>query len=843
MPAPRMRYGTERYQVGVPEEGMPGVRMPSGTSAEAFGVARAVGMGALAGGINKLAGVAIQRQEEYDRLRAEDANNQFTQQLLDLVHNPETGMINARRGEQAIMDNSVSRDFGNQSSKIKENISNNMKLNSRQQNLFDHIAINTALPFYKQVQGHESREYEAYKTGQFNSKINTLNQTIMAAPEDEDIWKNQIAQLYGYGAEEYKYMSHKMFDTTMKGLVSGLAQQRFSAISENDPIKAYDMAQASEDILPDAKAGFLSKLKVGAERRQSLLEGTNFYSKYGRDEDSAWNAIQSRDYTPEQMERVWQSYSNNVSRDRNIEAGMNNDRVRSIGNDIDSTISESMRSGVPIDERKVDEWATNDSTTTAQMNRALKWNRSFTDRSAATARVSANNSSTWNDLTLDQKDNLLIQDAFRAFDRPLSSRQNVIGALQSMVLSQDSEAKQEVMNAWNDRYITTNERDSYLTQITKIPKDQAQYYKNQEQYLKADIKNVFPELEIGKTYANEYGARAITKFKNDVSGLSYGPDYPEKIIAARRNALLTTTAEMNKELGTVKSLSGVADDIVKNITLQSYPINKPVFYRSAIDLGKLRTGYANRPSITMYDIPDRSHGDDFVNDITPAVMELSRKTNILPSIIMGQIMQETGIGRYRPNTYNIWGAKPGRSWEGNVTYNWTSEERGGKMVKEYAAFRDFKTWRDSFESQTKIYNQHNYDHIRGETDWQKAAVALGRSGYATESNYGRQVANHIRQHRLYELDDEFLNPTIENLEIAAYVDTHPGEIAERYAQTATASYPGGGAIQYAPETHPDINLGMTIGDRIIPNTIQPENRPDRVSLDEITAKSMRGFTF
>ena len=131
------RLQSDRYDLSVGDASMPAVRVGGVGTAN---TAVAQGVGALGQGIQQLAAMSFQKQEEFDRLTAEDANNRLSQALLDLVSNPERGMLNARKGVDAIGKKSVSRDFGRRSLQIKDSIIKTMGLNERQKELFEYLA-------------------------------------------------------------------------------------------------------------------------------------------------------------------------------------------------------------------------------------------------------------------------------------------------------------------------------------------------------------------------------------------------------------------------------------------------------------------------------------------------------------------------------------------------------------------------------------------------------------------------------------------------------------------------------------------------------------------------------
>ena len=133
---------TDRYELQIGERSMPNA-MAKHTPVSDGGMAAAIG--GLGQGFDKLAAVALRKQEETDMYRVEEANTELTKGLLDYMNNPDTGILHTRKMKGAIWENSVTAEFETRSKEILEGVAKDMKLNSRQIDAFRRVALRTAM--------------------------------------------------------------------------------------------------------------------------------------------------------------------------------------------------------------------------------------------------------------------------------------------------------------------------------------------------------------------------------------------------------------------------------------------------------------------------------------------------------------------------------------------------------------------------------------------------------------------------------------------------------------------------------------------------------------------------
>lgn len=128
--------------------------------------------------------------------------------------------------------------------------------------------------------------------------------------------------------------------------------------------------------------------------------------------------------------------------------------------------------------------------------------------------------------------------------------------------------------------------------------------------------------------------------------------------------------------------------------------------------------------------------------LLPGALEASRRTGIDPRIIIAQAAQETGWGRSAPGN-NYFGVKS-HGKPGGQTFT-THEVINGKRVKMQDSFRQFGSPSESALGYADFINSNpRYRNFKGAQGLEAQAAALGRSGYATDPNYGSTVYNIAR---------------------------------------------------------------------------------------------------
>jgi hypothetical protein len=123
----------------------------------------------------------------------------------------------------------------------------------------------------------------------------------------------------------------------------------------------------------------------------------------------------------------------------------------------------------------------------------------------------------------------------------------------------------------------------------------------------------------------------------------------------------------------------------------------------------------------------------FVDRVTPYAMAASQATGIDPRVIIAQAALESAWGTAAPGG-NYFGIKgPGQVQA-------TKEFENGRMVPQNASFRTYSGPEQSFQDYARLMNTGFYSPVRQASGLEGQTAALGKSGYATDPNYGSKLA-------------------------------------------------------------------------------------------------------
>ncbi len=138
---------------------------------------------------------------------------------------------------------------------------------------------------------------------------------------------------------------------------------------------------------------------------------------------------------------------------------------------------------------------------------------------------------------------------------------------------------------------------------------------------------------------------------------------------------------------------------------------------------------------------------DFVRDIWPHAERAGKKLDVAPEALLAQAALETGWGAHvmrRPDgrsSFNLFGIKAGRAWDGASVAKSTLEFRDGVAYRELARFRAYPDITAAFDDYSAfIGDKSRYTSARGSgQDARHFAGALQQAGYATDPHYADKI--------------------------------------------------------------------------------------------------------
>jgi flagellar protein FlgJ len=137
---------------------------------------------------------------------------------------------------------------------------------------------------------------------------------------------------------------------------------------------------------------------------------------------------------------------------------------------------------------------------------------------------------------------------------------------------------------------------------------------------------------------------------------------------------------------------------------------------------------------------------EFVNRLWPHAGEASRATGIPAHFMIAQAALETGWGRAELRfadgspTYNLFGIKAGRGWQGAVAEATTTEYVNGVAQKTVERFRAYSSYAEAFSDYAGLLTSSpRYAAVLNPQDAAGFARGLQRAGYATDPMYAAKL--------------------------------------------------------------------------------------------------------
>ncbi len=161
-------------------------------------------------------------------------------------------------------------------------------------------------------------------------------------------------------------------------------------------------------------------------------------------------------------------------------------------------------------------------------------------------------------------------------------------------------------------------------------------------------------------------------------------------------------------------------------------------------IGKSRQAMAERVHGAIDGAP--GHIRDFVSRMSAAAKVASEQSGVHAKLILGQAALESGWGKReilredgRP-TYNVFGIKAGKSWDGEVAYVTTTEYVDGQPRKMKEPFRAYGSYEEAFADYAKLVgNSQRYAKVVAAPSAEVAAKRIQEAGYATDPAYAQKL--------------------------------------------------------------------------------------------------------
>ena len=141
---------------------------------------------------------------------------------------------------------------------------------------------------------------------------------------------------------------------------------------------------------------------------------------------------------------------------------------------------------------------------------------------------------------------------------------------------------------------------------------------------------------------------------------------------------------------------------------------------------------------------------EFVNRIWPHAVEASNAIGVPPQFLVAHSALESAWGKSEMRagdgspTYNLFGVKAGRSWQGPSVELPTTEYVDGVAQTSREKFRVYGSYAEAFRDYANLLKTNaRFSTVLGQRDGTKFAGSLQQSGYATDPLYADKLSRII----------------------------------------------------------------------------------------------------
>jgi len=141
---------------------------------------------------------------------------------------------------------------------------------------------------------------------------------------------------------------------------------------------------------------------------------------------------------------------------------------------------------------------------------------------------------------------------------------------------------------------------------------------------------------------------------------------------------------------------------------------------------------------------------EFVNRVWPHAVEAANGIGVPPQFLVAHSALESGWGKSEIKTadgspsYNLFGVKAGRGWQGASVEVQTTEYVDGVAQSSREKFRVYRSYAEAFRDYASLLkNNPRFSGVLGQKDGTQFARSLQQSGYATDPMYADKLSRII----------------------------------------------------------------------------------------------------
>ncbi|QGU34000.1 flagellar assembly peptidoglycan hydrolase FlgJ [Thermochromatium tepidum ATCC 43061] len=215
---------------------------------------------------------------------------------------------------------------------------------------------------------------------------------------------------------------------------------------------------------------------------------------------------------------------------------------------------------------------------------------------------------------------------------------------------------------------------------------------------------------------------------------------PARLMVPERNPLLKSFKRRQVE-------AAIEETETKSVETAASPSETPAGTTMTTDLTTTEAGAGrSAPPVNSGGRWPPRNADEFVAYLKPYAEQAAEILGMDTSVLLAQSALETGWGRNIPrrangeSSFNLFGIKADRSWQGESVSVGTLEYRNGVAQREQARFRAYETPADSFVDYVAFLKRNpRYGEALKSRTGEEFIRGLQRAGYATDPRYASKI--------------------------------------------------------------------------------------------------------
>ena len=212
-------------------------------------------------------------------------------------------------------------------------------------------------------------------------------------------------------------------------------------------------------------------------------------------------------------------------------------------------------------------------------------------------------------------------------------------------------------------------------------------------------------------------------------------------------------AQIEQQLGRASALGGTDSASPIDALQQSLLLRQAANSSARFAGGGAERNYGARGTSAASAVQgsgDAGNPGEFVNRVWPHAVDAANAIGVPPQFLIAQSALESAWGKSEIRradgspSYNLFGVKAGRNWQGATVEVQTTEYVNGEPQQMREKFRVYGSYAESFNDYANlIRNNTRFSGVVGQQDGTQFARSLQQSGYATDPMYAEKLSRII----------------------------------------------------------------------------------------------------